>query len=146
MRREMSAGCGRAGVLGGAFAGRPLAPARREGSGVVMMSEPLVTRWEAVYRDYGLASEMVDSSEPGDGAVARHMARASRELALVWREMAGEPHLPWWLVAGLRAAAQAFENQARDWGARAKHVETPGGARHGGRGTPVLRLDGDRHG
>jgi len=41
-----------------------------------MVSERLAARWEAVYREYGLASEMVSNSVPGDGAVARHMARA----------------------------------------------------------------------
>jgi hypothetical protein len=76
------------------------------------------------------------------------MARASRDLAVVWREMAAEPDMPWWLVAGLGAAAQAFDNQARDWAARAKHVESPAGE-HGrleARRAQVLRVDGERRG
>jgi hypothetical protein len=88
---------------------------------VVMVSERLVVRWEAVYREYGLASEMVSKSVPGDGAVARHMAQASQDVAAVWREMAVEPDMPWWELAALGAAAQAFERQAQDWTARAKH-------------------------
>jgi hypothetical protein len=111
------------GVLTGGCgpAGWPPVARRRRGSGVVMMSEALVARWEAVYQAYGLASEMVSNSVPGDGAVARRMARASRDVAAVWREMAAEPDMPWWTVAGLSAAAQAFEYQARDWAARARY-------------------------
>jgi hypothetical protein len=101
-------------------AGWPSVPLRRKGSGVVMVSQRLVQRWEAVYREYGMASERVGSTVPGDRAVARHMARASQDVAAVWRAMAVEPEMPWWSVAALGAAAQAFEYQARDWAARAK--------------------------
>jgi hypothetical protein len=38
--------------------------------------------------------------------------------------MSAEPDMPWWLVAALVAAAQAFEQQAKDWTARAKHDST----------------------
>jgi hypothetical protein len=120
----MSAGRGRPeGLTGMAFvpAGWSSATPRRKGSGVVMVSERLVQRWEAVYREYGTASRRLSSSEPGDRTVARHMARASQDVAAVWREMAGEPGMPWWSVAALVAAAQAFEYQARDWSARVKH-------------------------
>jgi hypothetical protein len=94
---------------------------RRKGFGVVMMSEALIQRWEASYTEYGQASEKVNNSEPGDRAVARQMALASGNVALVWRQMAAEPDIAWWLVAALSAAAQAFEFQARDWTARAKY-------------------------
>jgi hypothetical protein len=94
-----------------------------------MMSERLVQRWEAVYGEYGTASQRLSSSEPGDRSVARQMARASADVAAVWREMAAEPDLPWWSVAALCAAAQAFEYQARDWSARAKHDHVNGGSR-----------------
>lgn len=120
----MSAGRGYAGVLTGSAswpAGWPPASLWRKGSGVVMVSDELARRWEAVYREYGSASEMVNNSEPGDRAVARHMARASEDVAAVWRQMTNEPDLPWWTVAALGAAAQAFEYQARDWAARAKY-------------------------
>jgi hypothetical protein len=121
VRHEMSAGC--VGVLAGAAFGSPgrRPGARwREGSGVVMVSDGLVRRWEAVYREYGTASAMVSASEPGDRDVAARMARASRNVATVWREMAGESDVDWWAVAALSAAAQAFEYQERDWSARAK--------------------------
>jgi hypothetical protein len=86
-----------------------------------MVSQQLIQRWEAVYREYGTASQRLSGSEPGDRAVARQMARASADVAAVWREMAGEPGMPWWSIAALCAAAQAFEYQARDWSARAKY-------------------------
>ena len=44
-----------------------------------------------------------------------------RDVAAVWREMTVEPDVPWWELAALGAAAQAFERQAQDWTARAKH-------------------------
>jgi len=47
------------------------------------------------------------------------MARASADVAAVWREMT--PDMPWWELAALGAAAQAFERQAQDWTARANH-------------------------
>jgi hypothetical protein len=92
-----------------------------------MMSERLVQRWEGVYREYGTASQRLSGAEPGDRIVARQMARASADVAAVWREMAGEPDMPWWSVAALGAAAQAFEYQARDWSARAKQHSAANG-------------------
>jgi hypothetical protein len=119
----MSAACGRTGLLAGSAsspAGRLPATLWRKGSGVVMVPEGLVRRWETAYREYGLASKMVNTTEPGDRAVARQMARASKDVADAWRLMASEPDMPWWVLAALGAAAQAFEYQARDWSARAK--------------------------
>lgn len=93
-----------------------------------MVSERLVRKWEAVYREYGLASEMVVTAEPGDRAVARHLARASQDVAAVWREMTMAPDTPWRSVAALVAASQAFEQQAKDWTARAKHDSAGNGS------------------
>lgn len=127
----MSAGCGRLGVLIGSVllpAGRPPVMPWREGFGVVMVSEALIRHWETVYAEYGLASEMVNNSEPGDRATAQRMADASGTVALVWRQMATEPGIPWWSMAALTAAAQAFEFQARDWTARAKYDARTSGA------------------
>jgi hypothetical protein len=104
--------------------GWPPATSWRKGSGVVVVSEKLVKRWEAVYREYGVASEMVNNSHPGDRAVARHMSRTSYDVAAAWRQLGAEPDMPWWAVAALGAAAQAFEYQGRDWAARAKHDES----------------------
>jgi hypothetical protein len=146
----MSARCGPGVLTGAAFgsSGRSPAVSWREGSGVVMVSEKLIVRWEAVYREYGSASEMVGRSVPGDGAVARRMARASADVAAVWREMSSEPDMPWWELAALGAAAQAFERQAQDWTARAKHERqsaTSGGSLREPRETyPVAFPHSDR--
>lgn len=84
-----------------------------------MVPDELDERWQAAYRAYGQASENVSQSEPGDPAAARLMAAASWEVSVLWREIAETPGLPWWALASVRAAAQAFEAQARDWNARA---------------------------
>ncbi|HEX6355068.1 hypothetical protein [Actinophytocola sp.] len=88
---------------------------------MMMVSGGLVHHWETVYREYGLTSEMVNKSDPGDRDVARRMAHASADVAAVWRQMAAESDLAWWSAAALVSAAQAFEYQARDWAARAKY-------------------------
>jgi len=85
----------------------------------------LVQRWERAYRQYGQASTRAARSAAGDRPAARAVAAASREVAAIWREVAQTPGLPWWALAALRAAADAFEAQARDWQARA---EVEGGA------------------
>lgn len=78
------------------------------------MPENVVARWESAYRRYREASK-VASSVAGDQTVAREMVAASRDVAALWREMESTADLPWWLLAALSAAAQAFEFQARDW-------------------------------
>lgn len=93
----------------------------RKDWGVVMVPARVVERWEEAYRAYGKAAEALSRSEPGDRNVARTMATASRDVAVAWQELAEEPELPWWMVAALGAATQAFEVQARDWKARAEH-------------------------
>jgi hypothetical protein len=89
---------------------------------VAMIAEELVQRWEAAYRRYGAASKSAAAAVPGDRVAAQGMAAASREVADVWREMESASDLPWWLLAALSAAGQAFEFQARDWNARAEHA------------------------
>src|SRR5262249_44923782 len=70
---------------------------------------------------YGEASKAAASSVAGDRDAAREMAAASWEVAAAWREMESTADIPWWALAALCAAAQAFEIQARDWNARAAH-------------------------
>ena len=146
----MSAGCGGTEVLTGGLVPAGWLPAMpwRKGSGVVMVSQRLVGLWEAAYREYGAVSDLLNESVPGDVAIAERMARASEAVAVVWREMAGSPELPWWSVASLRAAAQAFEYQSRDWTARARHSRESAGV--GGtrppRPYPVAARHADRRG
>lgn len=146
----MSAGGGGTDVLTGGLAPASWLPAMpwRKGFGVVMVSERLVDLWEAAYREYGAVSDLLDESVPGDAAIAERMARASEAVAVVWRELAGSSELPWWSVAALRAAAQAFEYQSRDWTARARHSRESaavGGTRPP-RPYPVAARRANRHG
>ncbi|HEU5471191.1 MAG TPA: hypothetical protein VFV67_11105 [Actinophytocola sp.] len=46
------------------------------------------------------------------------MATTSQAVADAWRTIATVATLPWWTVAALSAAAEAYESQARDWSLR----------------------------
>lgn len=142
MRHDMGAEGGRERLAVAVFVppGRSSAVPWREGAGGgVMVSEELLQRWETAYGDYGLAAELVANSEPGDRAVARAMARASSAVAAVWREIEVAPGLPWWQVAAVSTAAQAFEFQSRDWTARARQDTRACVGR--GRGGPPVRSE-----
>ncbi|GLZ38523.1 hypothetical protein Acsp05_21470 [Actinokineospora sp. NBRC 105648] len=80
----------------------------------------MVKRWQEAYRRFGQAYEATAKRPPGDVNAARELAEASWNVAVLWREIAGTAGLPWWLLASLNAAAQAFEQQARDWNARSR--------------------------
>jgi hypothetical protein len=80
-----------------------------------MVPDKLVQRWEAAYRRYGTASEAAVRSRPVHPDQARAMATASREVAASWRQMSAVQGLPWWALAALAAAAEAFEGQSREW-------------------------------
>lgn len=94
----------------------------RKGSGVVMVPETFVRRWEKAYRNYGVAARTAALAVPGDRGTAQEMAAASLEVAAAWREMESIVDLPWWVLAAVGAAAQAFEFQARDWNARTQYT------------------------
>ncbi len=104
-----------------------------------MIPTELDARWQAAYAIYGQASEAVATVELGNPDAARLMASASREVSGLWWEIAGTPDLPWWALAAVRSAAQAFEAQAKDWGARADAWSAP---RPGGRAVSSRRRDG----
>ena len=87
-----------------------------------MIPEGLEQRWESAYRRYGETSTTVAVARSGDRGVAAEMAAASSDVAAMWRELESSVDLPWWMLAALSAAAQAFEFQARDWKARADDV------------------------
>lgn len=76
-----------------------------------------VARWEAAYRCYTELTCM--AREPsGERASPAALASASWEVATAWRDIATSTPLPWWMLAALRAAADAFEHQAYQWHAR----------------------------
>jgi lysozyme family protein len=81
----------------------------------VAVSPTLVAAWESAYRRYGQVSEWSTRSPERDPAVAWQMASSSAAVAATWRQIAGSTQLPWWLLAAVDSAAQAFEDQAREW-------------------------------
>jgi hypothetical protein len=89
----------------------------------------LVSRWEEAYRQYGVAFDHAARMEAGDRQAAEAVAAASWQVAGLWRDMATAVPLSWWLLAALRAAADAFEAQARSWHAKAAQPEPPRPAR-----------------
>jgi hypothetical protein len=88
------------------------------GEELVVIPAELDARWQAAYGVYTQASETVARSAASDPDAARVMASASWEAAMLWREIAATPGLPWWAVASVTSTAEAFEAQARDWNDR----------------------------
>ncbi|SES12679.1 hypothetical protein SAMN04487818_107466 [Actinokineospora terrae] len=87
------------------------------GTPIGSMPPELVERWEAAYSRY-------------DGGDLHDMADVSAAVGTLWREMAtAVPGSPWWLVAALVTAAEAFEAQSRDWAGR-QRARTDGQVRH----------------
>lgn len=87
--------------------------------------EKLTHAWEAAYRQYGTTSTFV-ACTPEEVTAARQMATASREVARRWRDIAARQTLPWWTLAALESAAEAFEAQARDWDLRISRFDVGG--------------------
>lgn len=112
-------------------------------SSAVAVPVRLVQQWEKAYRQYGQASAHAARSAAGDRAAARAVAKTSREVAAVWHEIAKMPGLPWWVLAAVRAAAQVFESQARDWKARSEYEGQPPAGRAPAVRAPVTRRPAD---
>jgi hypothetical protein len=85
----------------------------------VVAPETLIARWEAAYRQYTEATRLAGRANAGDRAAAEALASTSWAVATTWRDLATTVVLPWWALAALRAAAEAFEAQARTWHTRA---------------------------
>jgi hypothetical protein len=105
-----------------------------------MVSDYLVKRWESAYDAYRAASELADASIPGDRAAAEQMAQASQAVAAAWRDITVGSGLPWWSAAAVTTAAQAFDHQARDWAARAKHGRRSADSGDGRRRRPAYPI------
>jgi hypothetical protein len=86
---------------------------------VVAVPETSVAAWETAYRLYGEASAQSLRVPEGDPAAAGQMAATSSAVAAAWRRIATTGQLPWWSLAAVESAAQAFDAQARDWDTRA---------------------------
>jgi hypothetical protein len=102
-------------------------PGHRSATGALAVPEQVVRAWEGKYRQYGQVNEMVSRMPTDDPVAAWHMATASWAVANAWREIATVSRLPWWLLAAVESAAEAFEAQARDWEARENGGESGGG-------------------
>ncbi|MGB3438575.1 MAG: hypothetical protein WBA97_07450 [Actinophytocola sp.] len=76
----------------------------------------LLSAWEAVYRDY-VSTHRVNAMNVRDREV---QAQLSARVAVAWRRLAEAPQVEWWLVAALSTAAEAMEQQARDWATRGR--------------------------
>lgn len=87
-----------------------------------MVPEDLVARWEDAYRRYVEVSVSASSSVATIRIAARAIAVASRDVAVAWRQLGLQPGLPWWVLAAVGAAAQAFEFQAHEWSDRAEQT------------------------
>ena len=75
----------------------------------------LLGAWEAVYRDYVSTSDRIDPRNIHDRQI---LAQVSARVAVTWRQLAEAPGIKWCLVASFSTAAEAMEQQARDWGFR----------------------------
>lgn len=87
-------------------------------AGGLVVPEPFVRMWESAYVEYGQAREMTARMSVDDPAAAWHMATTSWAVANAWREITTVARLPWWMLAAVEAAAEAFETQARYWEAK----------------------------
>ncbi|MBB5154560.1 hypothetical protein [Saccharopolyspora phatthalungensis] len=90
------------------------------------MPEKFVRTWEAAYRAYGQAFEIASFSSGGDPTVAQGVSLASRHVASAWRNLATVQDLPWWVLAALGSATEAFESQATLWAGRIEAGNTKG--------------------
>jgi hypothetical protein len=71
--------------------------------------------WAITYRRYGLTAESAAGSGRRDLAATSEMVHASLAVAATWRAIASVTGLPWWVLAAVETAAQAFEAQASEW-------------------------------
>ncbi|WP_162788598.1 hypothetical protein [Amycolatopsis albispora] len=77
-----------------------------------------VREWERLYQEYQYASNDMTRLRPAPRDVVERYSRVSAELAQAWRAvLAGEHKPPWWVVAAVESAAQAFTDQAQRWAA-----------------------------
>ncbi|GAB3463276.1 hypothetical protein [Actinophytocola sediminis] len=67
--------------------------------------------WEEAYSNY-ISAASHDAATPTRNYTS--LAACSARVALTWRRMAEVPGLGWCVLAAFVAAAEAFENQARE--------------------------------
>jgi hypothetical protein len=97
-------------------------------AGVVAVPDQVIRAWEGAYRQYGQVNEIVSRMSADDPVAAWQMATASWAVASAWREIATVSRLPWWVLAAVDSAAEAFEAQARYWEVQESSGESPSSA------------------
>ncbi|MFD8492386.1 hypothetical protein [Amycolatopsis sp. NPDC059657] len=95
-----------------------------------MTFKDLVKEWETSYREYAAVSEIVGASEVEVSGGARAMASTAWNVSQAWHAIAAAHGLPWWAIAAVESAAQAFEEISREWDERAENSETQGRQRN----------------
>lgn len=100
----------------------------RSAAGVVAVPEQFIRSWEGAYRQYGQVNEIISRMPADDPVAAWQMANASWAVASAWREIATVARLPWWVLAAVDSAAEAFEVQARYWEAQESGGDASAGA------------------
>lgn len=78
----------------------------------MLVSTKVLSAWEAAYRRYGRASDDMARSPRRDVRAVRELTDPSRAVDFTWRAITSDPQLPWWVVAAVSSAAEAFEEQA----------------------------------
>lgn len=91
---------------------------------LIAVPDRFVRQWEAAYREYGNVSELAARSAVVSSETAQSMAAASGAVAVAWRQIGTVRALPWWAVAAVDAAAEAFETQGDEWDARSAEEES----------------------
>lgn len=66
---------------------------------LTLVDKDPIAAWEDTYREYENTTET-------------DIAGASRAVAAAWRDLAANTELPWWLLAAVHSAAEAFDFQA----------------------------------
>lgn len=75
-------------------------------------SREAVARWNTAYAEQTAALFAAMRSDRPDPAPIRRLARAYREVADAWRDMAGELAIPLWARHAAAVAAEEFERRS----------------------------------
>lgn len=70
--------------------------------------------WEEAYWKYNEADQRMGNRPPVPELVQEYVS-VTRAVARAWRNLVAERDQPWWVLAAVDSAAEAFETQAREW-------------------------------
>ncbi|WP_330276569.1 hypothetical protein OG205_13510 [Lentzea sp. NBC_00516] len=72
----------------------------------------LSAQWENAYRQFSAADEANRYAAADDPEAAARIAPAYRQVAWLWRQLAGHCETSWWAKAAALHAAEMFDQQA----------------------------------